>query len=259
MQVFDFEHLSAASAAALARTYADAGVAIMTDSVFAADGGVAPLAGLLAALPSHLPPQRAALLVDDCHGVCVLGPGGRGSVAAAGLSDPRIVLTTTLAKGLGCYGGAVLGTTDFVTAVREHAWVYRGSTPVPPSIACAAREALACLRDEPQIIDRLRANMRQLRAAFQRLGLRVPDEGIPIFTFALDSPQRQRDVHERLLARGVLAPLIQYPGGPAETYFRVVVNAAHTPEHIATLISELHAALEATAPSYAGPRMTSVA
>lgn len=260
MQVVDFEHLSVESASWLASRYADQGVCIMTDSVFAADGAVAPLPGLLAALPPHLGSSRACLLVDDCHGFCVLGRDGRGatdhhglvSLAANGARahDPRVVVTTTLAKGLGCYGGVVMGKAPFIRAVRERAWVYRSSTPVPPPIAEAARAALSVLRTDPSLMSSLRRNADMTRDALQRLGLPVPAAGVPIFTFALASVERMRAVYERLLGAGILAPLIDYPGGPTPLYFRIVVNAAHTPEQIARLAAALGDALASTLSGY---------
>lgn len=239
MQVFDFEHLNADSARWLAARHAQAGVVVLTDSVFAADGGIAPLADLLKALPSH----RSTLLVDDCHGFCVLGPHGRGSVVGAGIDDPRVVITTTLAKGLGCYGGTVAGRGEFVRKVRERAWVYRSSTPVPPPIAEGARAALGLLRESDSMVMKLRTNAAHLREVFGRLGLPQPAPGIPIFTFALDKDEQMEHVAAGVLKAGILAPLIDYPGGPCPRYFRVVVNAAHTPAQIDRLGAALDAAL----------------
>lgn len=238
MQVFEFEHLSARSAEWLVRQHQDAGIAIMTDSVFAADGSIAPLADLLALLPA----QRAALVVDDCHGLGVLGPNGQGAVSHAELDDPRVIITTTLAKGLGCYGGAVMGRASFVKKVRDRAWVYRNSTPVPPAIAEAVRESLRIVSTDPAVVRGLRTNINAVREALEPFGFDLPPANIPIFTFHLPSEKSMEAVHGRLLERGVLVPLIDYPGGPAPRYFRLVVTAAHTSSDIATLQDELSAA-----------------
>lgn len=242
MQVFDYEHLNAESAAWLAARHADQGVVILTDTVFAADGAIAPLPELLGALPV----RRGTLLADDCHGFCVLGRGGRGALSHFGLDDPRIVMTTTLAKGLGCYGGAVLGRRAFIDEVQKSAWVYRSSTPVPPAIAQACRTALGLLRADEALVSGLRANIGGVRKVFARLGLPLPPEGVPIFTFTLATHARMQRVHELLHEAGVLAPLIDYPGGPAPLYFRIVVNAMHTQEQIDRLGAELTKALAST-------------
>jgi len=174
------------------------------------------------------------------------GPSGRGSVAAAGLHDPRIVITTTLAKGLGCYGGAVLGTKAFVRSVQDNAWVYRSSTPLPPAMAEACREALRILREDTTLVDTLRANIDGMRQALFLLGLPLPPPGVPIFTFALSPMERQDAIHEHLKHRGYFAPLIAYPGGPADRYFRVVVNARHDARQIDGLVRELASAMDVT-------------
>jgi hypothetical protein len=97
--VVTFPHGDTHAAARLARMHAEAdpagAIAILTDGVFTSDGAVAKLPELIAALPN----DRSLLVVDDCHGVCVLGPEGRGTVSHYALTDPRIIITTTLAKG----------------------------------------------------------------------------------------------------------------------------------------------------------------
>lgn len=241
MQIFDYEHLNPDSAAWLARQYADAGVAIFTDGVFAADGALAPLPGLLAALPKH----RATLLVDDCHGFCVLGSRGSGTVEHFNLDDPRICITTTLAKGLGVYGGSVIGRRAFINSVRENADVYRRSTPPPTPIAMAARAAIATVSRDPALLASLRRNTDQLRHGLKDLGLSPHNAPIPIFTFALPEADAMQRVHQALLDEGVYAPFIEYPGGPTPRFFRITVCANHTPANIETLLGALGRALRA--------------
>lgn len=239
MQVFEFEHLSASSAQWLIKLHRDAGVAIMTDSVFAADGSIAPLAELLELLPA----QRSALVVDDCHGFGVLGPNGQGAVSHFQIDDPRVAITTTLAKGMGCYGGAILGRSDFVKKVRDRAWVYRNSTPVPPAIAEAVRESIRIVSTDAGVVQRLRENVRKVRDTMTSLGFALPPEQVPIFTFHLESEKQMESVYARLLDFGLLIPLIDYPGGPAPRYFRLVVTAAHTPEDLDILKRGLNTCL----------------
>jgi 7-keto-8-aminopelargonate synthetase-like enzyme len=102
------------------------------------------------------------------------------------------------------------------------------------------------LREDTTLVDGLRANIDAMRQALFLLGLPLPPPGVPIFTFALSPMERQEAIHERLKQRGYFAPLIAYPGGPAERYFRVVVNARHDAKQIDSLARELAAAMDAT-------------
>ncbi|MCE7974194.1 MAG: pyridoxal phosphate-dependent aminotransferase family protein [Leptolyngbya sp. PLA1] len=233
IQVFEYEHLNAESAAWLAGQFADQGVLMLTDGVFAADGALAPVPELLSVLPQ----RRATLVVDDCHGVCVLGDRGQGTVGHFGVRDARVVVTTTLAKGVGCYGGAVLGVRSLVQRVRDTADVYRRSTPIPTPIAAAARAAVRTVQGDAGLLASLRRNIVLMREGLARLGIATHEEPIPIFTFTFETHQRMEEVHRRLLAEGLYAPYIEYPGGPTPRFFRVTVTAAHTREEIERLLS----------------------
>jgi len=243
LEVVKYRHVSATHAAELVTRHAAKGVLIFTDGVFAADGAIAPARELLGALP----PGAGTLVIDDCHGFCVLGDGGRGTASMFGVRDPRLVITTTLAKGLGCYGGCIAGAAARVASVREHAGVYRGSTPVPPPIAQAARVALALLTRTPGMVTRLFENVWRARAGLTSLKIELGVDEHPILTFTVGSVARMDRVYARLWEAGILAPLIEYPGGPTERYFRLSVNAMHTAGQIDRLIKEFGVAMRETA------------
>ena len=119
---------------------------VVTDSVFSVDGDAAPLAELSALSRAH----GAALLVDDAHGLGVLGEGGRGALDAAGLAGaPGIVATVTLSKSLGSQGGAVLGPARVIDHLVNTARTFIFDTGLAPAAAGAALSALRLLRREP--------------------------------------------------------------------------------------------------------------
>ncbi|WP_111509957.1 8-amino-7-oxononanoate synthase [Mycobacterium kyogaense] len=135
----------AAVAAALAGRAEDRAV-VITDSVFSADGDLAPLTALHEACRRH----GALMIVDEAHGLGVRGPGGRGLLHEVGLAGaPDVVMTTTLSKALGSQGGVVLGP----AAVREHlidaARPFIFDTGLAPAAVGAAHAALGVLIDEP--------------------------------------------------------------------------------------------------------------
>jgi 8-amino-7-oxononanoate synthase len=239
MELVEFDHLSPGHAAAQTARHASRGVVVFTDGVFTADGGLAPVPELLAALPA----RGAVLIVDDCHGFCVMGPRGAGTVTHFGLSDPRLVITTTLAKGLGCHGGVVAGAPWIAERVRTRASAYICTTPTSPAIVAAATEAVGVVLREPERLARLRENAARLSGGLARLGLDLVRTPAPISAFVLASMDRMRQIHSDLLSGGILAPLISYPGGPAPCYFRLSVTSEHRPEHIDRLLASLGALL----------------
>jgi 8-amino-7-oxononanoate synthase len=119
---------------------------VVTESVFSADGALAPVRRLHEVCRRH----RALLIVDEAHGLGVRGPGGQGMLHELGLADaPDVVITTTLSKALGSQGGAVLGS----EVVRDHlintARPFIFDTGLAPAAVGAALAALRVLRAEP--------------------------------------------------------------------------------------------------------------
>jgi 7-keto-8-aminopelargonate synthetase-like enzyme len=242
-RVVEYRHANAESAQRELQRVgaANTRVALFTDGVFPAHGSIAPLRELVRILPH----ARSTLVVDDCHATGVLGARGRGTCEHLGLSDPRVVITTTLSKAFGCFGGLIVCSRDRVRSMRERSRAYVGSSPIPPALACAGSAAIAELAADPSRLSRLRTNIARLRSRFVELGLTAPVHDLPVFPFTLDSIERMQRVHADLVASGILAPYIRYPDGMDDQrgYFRVALSAEHTDEHIDRLASALGSAL----------------
>ncbi|GAA1123051.1 8-amino-7-oxononanoate synthase [Kitasatospora arboriphila] len=150
---------------------------VVTDSVFSVDGNAAPLAGHCAAARAH----GAALLVDDAHGLGVLGDGGRGTLAVADLAGaPDTVATVTLSKSLGSQGGAVLGPRRVIRHLTETARTFIFDTGLAPAAAGTALGALRLLRAEPHRAARARELAHTLAARLTAAGLHAstPDAAV---------------------------------------------------------------------------------
>ncbi|MEN0019497.1 MAG: pyridoxal phosphate-dependent aminotransferase family protein [Planctomycetota bacterium] len=222
-----YEH---ANAAAVDQTQA-----IFTDSVFTGSGELAPVAALLNRLPTD-----GYLILDDCHGVGSIGPLAQGTAAHLGISDPRLIITGTLSKGIGCAGGYVAGPAAVIAAARASS-AFICTTPIPPALALASRTAIRIAQTDDQRRAQLTTNAQALKHGLRKLGLTTSTTPTPIATFTFDAATAMRDTHERLLSQGLYAPLINYPGGPAQSYFRIVVTAEHTQAEIDRLIDCLAA------------------
>lgn len=205
-------------------------VLVMTDGLFTHSGEVAPLAGLVDALP-----RGGTLMVDDAHGIGVLGAAGRGSLELAGVPLGRVVLTFTLSKAFGCYGGVVVGSRGLRQAILERSRLYTGNTPVPPPLACGAVASVRVLQREGEARrERLRRGLALVRG--------VPGEPWapgPMFAVAPQSAAAVGRLQRLLRSSGIHPPLIRYPNGPADRFFRFALSSEHGTDQLEALRSVL--------------------
>jgi 8-amino-7-oxononanoate synthase len=184
---------------------------VVTDSVFSVDGDLAPLRELHAACRDH----GAALVVDDAHGFGVLGPGGRGAVAEAGLiGEPDVVTTVTLSKALGAQGGAVLGPRRVIKHLVNSARSFIFDTGLAPSSTTAALAALHLLRDEPALPERVRAAALTLAARLREAGLRVTVPDAAVVSVLAPTPEQAVAWADDCRAAGVWVGCFRPPSVP---------------------------------------------
>jgi 8-amino-7-oxononanoate synthase len=197
---------------------------IVTDAVFSMDGDLAPLEGIVDLARRY----RARVMVDEAHATGVVGPGGRGLVAALGLEREVDVVIGTLGKALGSYGAFVCcgrTTADFLVN-RARTLIF--STALPPPTLAAALAGLQLLRAEPAIVERLWANARVLRDQLAEQGFAVGGGEMPIVPLVLGDPRAAVAVCGRALRDGAFAQAIRPPTVPEGTSrLRIVATAAH--------------------------------
>ncbi|HVY96817.1 MAG TPA: 8-amino-7-oxononanoate synthase [Solirubrobacterales bacterium] len=202
---------------------------IVSDGVFSMDGDVAPLAGLAELARRH----RCRLLVDEAHATGALGPGGRGSVAAAGLGEEVDVIVGTLGKALGSYGAYACADGETTDYLLNCARPFVFSTAPPPPAVAAAGAALALLEAEPERVGRLRANAATLREALEDEGLAAGRSQTQIVPVEVGEAEPTMELCERLLEAGVFAQGIRPPTVPAgSSRLRFTVMATHEPAEL---------------------------
>jgi glycine C-acetyltransferase/8-amino-7-oxononanoate synthase len=230
----DLEHLSWRM-----REAGDRAALIVTDGVFSMDGDVAPLQGLVELAREH----GARLMVDEAHATGAIGPGGRGSVSAAGLSGEVDVVVGTLGKALGSYGAYVCADDETVDFLVNTARPFIFSTAPPPSAAAAAIAALGLLEDSPELVDRLQANAVILRSALAAEGLAAGRSSSQIVPIEVGDAEQTMRLCEAALERGVFAQGIRPPTVPeGSSRLRLTVMATHRPEQLGRAARELGAA-----------------
>jgi 8-amino-7-oxononanoate synthase len=164
----------------------DGPAVVVSDTVFSVDGDAAPLAGLAEACREH----GAGLVVDDAHGLGVLGDGGRGAPHAAGLAGADdVVVTVTLSKSLGSQGGAVLGPARVIDHLVNAARTFIFDTGLAPAAAGAALAALELLRREPERAARARAVAAELHSRLTAAGLEAVRPDAAVVSVRAPSPE----------------------------------------------------------------------
>jgi 8-amino-7-oxononanoate synthase len=212
---------------------------IVTDGVFSMDGDVAPLPELLELARRH----GARLMVDEAHATGAVGPGGRGAVAAAGLSGEVDVVVGTLGKALGSYGAYVCASAETVDYLVNSARPFIFSTAPPPPAAGAALAALEILEREPELVERLQANAAVLRSALAAEGLDVGCSETQVVPVRVGEAATTMELCELALARGVFAQGIRPPTVPeGSSRLRFTAMATHRVEELARAGREVGAA-----------------
>jgi 8-amino-7-oxononanoate synthase len=202
---------------------------IVTDGVFSMDGDIAPLAELANLGKAH----GCRLMVDEAHATGAIGPGGRGSVAAAGLSGEVDVVMGTLGKALGSYGAYVCANRETTDYLLNTARSFVFSTALPPSVAAAGLAALDLLEAQPDRVERLGANAKILRAAFAAEGLETGGSETQIVPVPVGDAGTAMDLCERLLEHGVFAQGIRPPTVPeGSSRLRFTVMSTHRGEEL---------------------------
>jgi 7-keto-8-aminopelargonate synthetase-like enzyme len=232
--VLKFKHRDAADLARLGQRLGNIRPIVLTDGMFAHDGGVAPLKKYVAVLPGG-----AMLLVDDAHGAGVLGKNGRGAPEHEGVSRRQIIQTITLSKAFGVYGGAVLGSRELRARIIQASHLFIGSTPLPLPLASAAITSLAILKGGRRFRTRLFRNASYVRKKLRAGGFAVEESPGPIISVIPRGAKLANQLKRRLLAGGIYPPFVQYPGGPEGGHFRFVISSEHSQSQLDGLADAL--------------------
>jgi len=212
---------------------------VLTDGVFSMDGDIAPLPHLAAAAKQH----DAWLMVDDAHGMGVLGETGAGSLEPFGLGVDEVpILMGTLGKGFGTFGAFVAGSDDLIEYLINTARPYIYTTATPPAVAEATRASLRLVQAEGWRREKLQSLIARFRSGAGQLGLTLMDSPTPIQPLLLGDAGEALRLSEALLEQGILISAIRPPTVPEGTArLRITLSAAHTEEQVDRLLAALEA------------------
>jgi 8-amino-7-oxononanoate synthase len=214
---------------------------IVTDGVFSMDGDLAPLPQLSELAAQH----NGWLMVDDAHGMGVLGATGAGLVEQQGLSVEQVpVLMGTLGKSFGTFGAFIAGSEALIETLIQFARTYIYTTALPPAIAAASSASLAIVRREHWRREHLQSLIRRFRSGAQQLGLQLMDSQTPIQPVLINNDQLVMQINQQLRSRGFMVGAIRPPTVPAGSgRLRITLSANHSHQQIDQLLDALQACL----------------
>lgn len=207
---------------------------VMTDGVFSMDGDVAPLPELAMSCKKH----DAWLVVDDAHGIGVLGKAGRGSLEHFGLGANDVpVLMGTLGKGFGSFGAFVTGSNTLIETLINRSRSYIYTTALPAVAAGASLAALAIIETEPERRAHLHVLIERFRTGAKTINLQLMDSFTPIQPIVAGDTARANQISDALMEKGVLVTAIRPPTVPEGTArLRVTLSAAHSEDDVDRLL-----------------------
>lgn len=232
-----YAHADAAAAAAALDEDAARTALIGTDGVFSMDGDLAPLP----ALARTARRADAWLVVDDAHGLGVVGASGRGTLEQQGMGAADVpVLVGTLGKAFGSFGAFVAGEAALIEYLMQKARSYIYTTALPQPVAAASRKALELAQSEGWRRAHLGALIASFRTQAQAAGVPLGNSRTPIQPVVLGSEAAVLGAQRELEAEGFLVVAIRPPTVPkGAARLRVTLTAAHTEAQVGRLAAAL--------------------
>ena len=210
---------------------------VLTDGVFSMDGDIADLPAIAKACNDN----DAWFMVDDAHGIGVLGNNGKGSLEHYNLSSSDIpVYMATLGKALGTAGAFIAGSDDLIETLIQKARSYVYTTASPPAVAEATRASLDIIKSQPALRTQLNDNIRYFRDSCKQSDIALTDSETAIQPVIIGDTEKTVAASEQLLAQDILVTAIRPPTVPEGTArLRITLSTQHTRTHIDKLVTAL--------------------
>jgi len=205
------------------------GKLIIVDGVFSMEGDLANLPEIVKLARKH----KARLMVDDAHGVGVMGKNGRGTAEHFGLEDEADLIMTTFSKSFASLGGFVTGKRKVIDYLKHHARPFIFSASITPASLGAARKALEIIKSEPQRRERLWEISKTVNKELTAMGYSTGNTETPIIPVFIGDIEKTFMLWRFLRNFGIFAtPVIAPAVPPEDTCIRTSYTATHTDEDL---------------------------
>jgi 8-amino-7-oxononanoate synthase len=211
---------------------------IVSESMFSMEGDLAPIPGLVKAAKKH----NAGLLIDDAHGIGILGKSGAGVADHCGLKQESFTcMTLPLGKAFNAMGAIVAGRSAVIDTVLQFANTYRYTTALPPSICRAIKSTLTIIHQENWRREQLKENIVFFISYAVEKGLDlISTDETPIKTILIKCHTKLLSIQNKLLEKGFFVSAIRPPTVPQnKARLRISLNSLHTQDQITQLIDNI--------------------
>ena len=212
----------------LAETPTDAGKLIVTDGVFSMSGDICRLPDIAELAHKY----KARVMVDDAHGLGVIGKGGRGTASYFGLEKEVDITMGTFSKSLASLGGYMVASAKVCEYVRHNSRPFIFSASLTPASCATARAALKVIREQPEIVERLGDLAEYYRDGLAARGVptvKAENKRIPIIPIYTYDAERTLLIKKKLFEEGVYVnPVLPPATAPTECLLRTSLMATHT-------------------------------
>ncbi len=207
----------------------DAGKLIVTDGVFSMSGNIVNLPELVRIARQY----NARIMLDDAHGLGVLGKGGRGTANHFGLDDQVDIIMGTFSKSFASLGGFIAGEKPVIDYIKHHSPALIFSASMTPPQVAAVLKALEIIKAEPERIERLHYNANKVRQGLKNLGFNVLDGQTPIVPVVIGDDLLTFKFWRRLFDNGVFVNAVISPAVPqGMQLLRLSFMATHEDKHL---------------------------
>lgn len=217
------------------------GVLIVTDGVFSMSGEICNLPEIVSLAKKY----GARVMVDDAHGLGVLGAHGRGTAEYFGLEDEVDIIMGTFSKSLASLGGYMAASRRVVECVKHVSRPYIFSASITPASVACARASLAILREEPQRVKQLSEVADYMRKGLKARGISIIESSTPIIPIYVYEDEKAFIACKMLLERGVYVNPVVSPATPAGyALLRTSYTATHTREQLDRALNAIKEVLD---------------
>lgn len=211
----------------------DAGKLIVVDGVFSMEGDLSLLPDIVEISKKY----GARIMVDDAHGLGVMGEHGRGTAEHFGLEDDISLVMGTFSKSFASLGGFVAGDEKVISYIKHHARALIFSASITPASVAAALATLDIIENEPERRHRLWEITKKMKEGFERMGYDTGPTETPIIPLMIGYDEMTFLLWKLLREAGVFCNPVIYPAVPKnQALIRTSYSASHTNEELDTVL-----------------------